>query len=465
MINKYNNSNKDVKYLYKNFLNIGQVGLLDKFDFSEDKIVQAKKCTLYTESGREILDLTSGFGTQNLGYNNDKIISERIAFANNNELPFSRLFFNEDVAKLAKKISSMLPGSLQYSFFSNSGAEANEGALKLAFKYHNGQRKLLIHNKDSFHGKLIATSQITNSPEVYFDFQSSLETDCIDLSNTDLLEEKVLKNKDNIYAIIIEPFSASLARPIDFKTLLKIQEICNREDIVLIFDEVYSGFFRTSNLFYFMNESDLLPDIVTYSKSFGGGISSVSGYTTKEKVFTKAYGSQKDALLHSSTYSNYVEESRVALKALSIFSNTNFQEEINQKRKYFIKKIHEITNLKYVESLTGDGFHWGIGFEKIKLLNLDKLLKLLPLEITKDPRFAEKLYVSSIINELYRKYNILSYAGFNSEIKLFISPPIIISEQEIDHAVESIIKTVEKKPLVLMTSFVQNYLLRFLNKN
>jgi len=92
-------------------------------------------------------------------------------------------------------------------------------------------------------------------------------------------------------------------------------------------------------------------------------------------------------------------------------------------------------------------------------------LKLLPIEITKDPRFAEKLYVSSIINELYRKYNILSYAGFNSEIKLFISPPIIISEQEIDHAVESIIKTLEKKPLVLMTSFVQNYLLRFLNKN
>ena len=194
MINGYNNSNEDVKNLYKNFLNIGQVGLLDKFEFSEDKIVQAKKCTSYTESGKEILDLTSGFGTQNLGYNNDEIISERIVLVNNNELPFSRLFFNEDVAKLAKKISSMLPGSLQYSF-SNSGAEANEGALGLAFKYHNGQRKLLIHNKDSFHGKLIATSQITNSPEVYFDFQSSLETECIDLSNIDLLEEKVLKIK------------------------------------------------------------------------------------------------------------------------------------------------------------------------------------------------------------------------------------------------------------------------------
>ena len=77
----------------------------------------------------------------------------------------------------------------------------------------------------------------------------------------------------------------------------------------------------------------------------------------------------------------------------------------------------------------------------------------------------QKNYMQSIINELYRKHNILSYAGFNSEIKLFISPPIIISEQEIDHAVESIIKTLEKKPLVLMTTFVQNYLLRLINKN
>ena len=93
MTKKFNTSNEEVKNLYKNFLNIGQVGLLDKFDFSEDRIIKAKKCTLYTESGKEILDLTSGFGTQNLGYNNDEIVNERIAFAKNNELPFSRLFF------------------------------------------------------------------------------------------------------------------------------------------------------------------------------------------------------------------------------------------------------------------------------------------------------------------------------------------------------------------------------------
>ena len=101
-------SHKEIKELYKNYFNIGQVGLLDKFDFSKEKIIKAKGCYLYTSSGEKILDITSGFGTQNLGYNHPDIVKERVEFITNDELPFSRLFFNENIALLAKKISTML---------------------------------------------------------------------------------------------------------------------------------------------------------------------------------------------------------------------------------------------------------------------------------------------------------------------------------------------------------------------
>lgn len=457
-------SNNEIKNLYKQFFNIGQVGLLDKFAFSEETITKAKGCYLYTESGREILDLTSGFGTQNLGYNNSEIIQERIDFVKNDNLPFSRLFFNENIAKLAEKLASMLPENLTYSFFCNSGAEANEGALKLAYKYHEGKRKYLIHNKNSFHGKLIATSQITDSPEVYFKFQNSLDSLCIDLNDVDLLEETILENSENIYAIILEPFSASMAKPIRQKKLKSIQTICNREDIILIFDEVYSGFYRTSDLFFFMSQNDVKPDIVTFSKSFGGGLASISGYTSLDKVFSKAYGSQKDALLHSSTYSNYVEESKIALKTLDILSDKEFINNTSTKREYFVKKVKLLKGINCVENITGDGFHWGLSFEKVNLLNLDKLLKIVPIEITKDPRFVEKLYVSAIINDLYENYSILSYAGFNKEIKLFLSPPIIISEKEIDFLIDALTKTLEKQPITLMINFVKNYLIRLFKK-
>ena len=378
-------------------------------------------------------------------------------------MPFSRLFFNENIATLAEKMAKLLPGELNYSFFCNSGAEANEGALKLAYKYHGGSRKLLLHNENSFHGKLIATSQITNSPEVYFEFQSSLNTNCLDLTNLDTLQKTLEENSDNIYAVILEPFSASLAKPIEYEKLLSIYQICNKEDIVVIFDEVYSGFYRTSNLFYFMNEKRLQPDIVTYSKSFGGGIASILAIPLK-KIYSKKHGSQKDALLHSSTYSNYVEEDRIALKTLEILSNSDFLNDINSKRDYLVSQIHSIGELNNVNSLTGDGFHWGIGFEKVNLLNADKLLSILPLEITKDPRFIEKLYVSAIINELYREFKILSYAGFNKDIKLFFSPPVVIEKNEIDYAINALKQTIDRPPLVLIINFVKNYLLRLFNK-
>ena len=77
MNDSVNKSNENIKNLYKEFFNAGQVGLLNKFEFSKEKIVSAKGCLLFTESGKEILDLTSGFGTQNLGYNNTEIINER----------------------------------------------------------------------------------------------------------------------------------------------------------------------------------------------------------------------------------------------------------------------------------------------------------------------------------------------------------------------------------------------------
>ena len=91
-------------------------------------------------------------------------------------------------------------------------------------------------------------------------------------------------------------------------------------------------------------------------------------------------------------------------------------------------------------------------------------MKIIPIEITKDPRFVEKLYISAIINDLYENYNILSYAGFNKEIKLFLSPPVIITEKEIDFIIKALTETLEKQPITLMINFVKNYLIRLFNK-
>jgi len=450
---------KDIKKMYKDYFNYGQVGLLDKFSFAKEEIIKAKGVYLESSSGKKILDATSGFGTQNLGYNHNEIVKARVDFIEKENLSFSRLFFSKHIASLSKNLSDILPGELNYSFFCNSGAEANEGSLKIAYKYHGGNRNIVIHNKNSFHGKLIATSQITDSPEVSFDFQGALNTLSINLEDLDDVEKNLKENKNNIYALILEPFSASLARPFDILKLEKIFKLCKNEDILIIFDEVYSGFYRTSNLFYFMNNKDFVPDILTYSKSFGGGIASISGYTAKKEVFMKAYGKQNDALLHSSTYSNYIEEVFIANKSLEIFTNKEFQNNLSQNILRIKEKIKILENFDNVTKITGDGFHWGIKLKDINILGTEKLMKTLPIDIVKDPRFLEKLYVGSIINLLFNKYNILTYATFNKEIKLIISPPLIIKTSEIDFIFESLNDVLSKNPLELITKFVKDAIL------
>ena len=96
-------SNKEIKELYKNYFNIGQVGLLDKFEFSKEKISKAKGCYLFTKSGEKILDLTSGFGTQNLGYNHPEITKARIEFATEDMCHFLDYFLMKISRYLLKR--------------------------------------------------------------------------------------------------------------------------------------------------------------------------------------------------------------------------------------------------------------------------------------------------------------------------------------------------------------------------
>ena len=118
------------------------------------------------------------------------------------------------LAALSHNIAQILPGNLNVSYLPNSGAEANEGAIKLAYKYHNGNRKYILHSDISFHGKLLGTGSISSSPEVKFKFPGITNTDVFKWDNIESLKNKVEqyeKKKDDpdIFAIIIEPFSAS----------------------------------------------------------------------------------------------------------------------------------------------------------------------------------------------------------------------------------------------------------------
>ena len=163
--------------------------------------------------------------------------------------------------------------------------------------------------------------------------------------------------------IIIEPFNASSLQKCSKEFLIKLREICDKENIVLIFDEVYSGCAKTGELCYFMHY-DLLPDILTYEKSFVCCKSSIAGYTCRDHIFKNAYGNLNDAILHSTTYNGFGEECATAIEAINILIEENFQDKVK-----FVESSLKISlkNLKSkfpkkIKGFKGEGALFGIEF-------------------------------------------------------------------------------------------------------
>ncbi len=449
--------------LYRKYVNNSQVDLISKFGFGNDLAVRADKNFIYTKSGKKIYDFTGGIGVLNHGHNHERILEIREWFQKNKKMEIHKNFFSPYVAALSSNIANLLPSDLNISYFANSGSDANEGALKLAYKYHNGKRDYILHSNISFHGKKIITSNISGSKETnYFKFQQLAKSDNFKFDDFDSLEKKVNNLKkngiSNVYAIILEPFSASSLLELSEEFLKKTRKLCDQENIVLIFDEIYSGWAKTGNLFHFMKFKDLIPDILTSGKSLGGGKASISAYTCRDKFFKNAYDNLRDATLHSSTFNGLGEETVTAIEAVNIIIEENFIKKS--------KDIFELMNLgltklqkkfpNIIKEVRGSGSLNGV------IINTDftdkylqPILSIIPVEFTKDKYAIKKIIVSSYISELYDKHNILTFYGSNIDLPLKISCPIITEKDSLIYFLESFEKVLEKGTYSVLMNFIK----------
>ncbi len=452
----------EVKELYKTYVSSSQVKLLSSFDFGNDLSETSKGSYIYTKKGKKILDFTGGFGVLNHGHNHDRILKARLDFQKKNKVEVHKNYLCPYLAALSHNIAQILPGNLNVSYLPNSGAEANEGAIKLAYKYHNGNRKYILHSDISFHGKLLGTGSISSSPEVKFKFPGITNTDVFKWDNIESLKNKVEqyeKKKDDpdIFAIIIEPFSASSLLECSENFLRQLRDICYKKKIILIFDEIYTGWGKTGEFFYFMKYENLAPDVLTMSKSFGGGKSSISCFTTTNEIFNKAYGNIQDSTIHSTTYNAFGEETITAIEAVNIAVEDKYPEKAKNIGNIISTKLNDLKTKypKQIKEVRGAGCLQGIIFNSGPEI-IKKIISIIPSELTKDERFINKLITSSVINSLYTDYNILTSLGQNKEICLWISPSLIVNEEEIKYFFDSLDKTLNYGIIKLITKFIKN---------
>lgn len=431
----YNLSSNEINNLLSKYVSPELQSLFSFFSFSRDIPVSSFGSYITLNDGRKILDITGGIGVLNHGHNHPDIIEARIDFQRRNRMEIHKNYLSQLYVALAKNMAEIAPGDLNISFFPSSGSEAVEGCLKMAFKKANPNdkkqnRNILLHSDQSFHGKLFGAGGATASPELNYKFPSPFNTISFQRNNIDsflsAIEHSKVKGKSNAFAIIYESFSASLCEGSKSDFLKCLRRVADKENITLIMDEVYSGFYKTGPLFNFML-SDIDPDIVAFGKSFGGGKSSISGYIAKQSIFNAAYGKSKYATLHSTTYAGLGEEAATAIKSIEIAIRDNY----SAKAYYLDSKLKEIlVNLSrkssLIKSVTGQGALWAI---EVNLLPFMRILKLDKF----NKRTCEKFVIALLIERLYSEHNILSFFGSNTSIKLIVSLPLIAGSEEISH--------------------------------
>ena len=451
---------EQVHDLYKRYISRSQVSLMTTFGFGRELVERAEGPWVYMRDGNKVLDMSGGVGVLNHGHNHPRILAARRRFAEQRRMEVHKAFFSPYLAALSHNVAELLPGDLNISYFPNSGAEANEGAIKLAYKYHEGKRNTILRADISFHGKTLGAGSLTGSAENHFRFPGLPNIVVYPYGDVAAVREAVEATRkpdgtSDVYALMAEPFSASSLRRWSEPALRELRELCTKENIVLIFDEIYTGWGKTGSLFYFMRYDGLIPDILTYSKSLGGGKASISGYTAREPLFRKAYDRLADVILHSTTYYGFGEETATAIEAVNVVVEDDFPGRARRIESILgpglerIRKAHPDA----VDRVEGVGSLHGVFLSSgPKLLDLAR--KLVP-GFGNDPRFGTKLITLSVIAHLYRKYKIMTYYSPNVENPLMVAPTLMIEPADLEYFLEALDATLSLGLRRLLTGFVR----------
>lgn len=451
---------REVHDLYRRYVSRSQVSLMTTFGFGRELVERAEGAWVYMRDGSRVLDISGGVGVLNHGHNHPRILAARARFAQEQRLEVHKAFFSPYLAALSHNVAELLPGDLNISYFPNSGAEANEGAIKMAYKYHEGRRQTILRADISFHGKTLGAGSLTGSAENHFRFPGLPGAVTYPYGDVAAVRAAVEATRGpdgrcDVYALMVEPFSASSMRCWSESALRELRQLCDDEEIVLVFDEVYTGWGKTGSLFYFMRHEGLLPDILVYSKSLGGGKASISGYTARERVFRKAYDRLSDVILHSTTYYGFGEETATAIEAVNVVVEEDFPGRARQIEAVLgpgldrIRKAHPDA----VDRVAGVGSLYGVFLNNGPKL-LDLAGKLVP-GFTRDPRFGTKLITLSVIAHLYREHRVMTYYSPNVENPLMVAPTLMAEPADLEYFLEALDATLALGLRRLLTGFVR----------
>lgn len=350
------------------------------------EIISGKGEIVKDQNGKEYIDLGSGIAVNTFGMADDEwveaVTNQLKAFQHT-----SNLYYTNPCVKLAELICEKT--GFKKVFFANSGAEANECAIKVARKYGAEKKGSEYYNiitlKNSFHGRTITTLAATGQDVFHKDFLPLTEGFlCAEANNLESVEKIVSENK--ICAIMMETIQGEGGVNVLTKEFVEgVYKICLKEDILLIIDEVQTGNGRTGKLYSYMHY-DIMPDIFTTAKGLGAGLP-IGAAVLNKKVENTLQASD-----HGSTFGGNPVCCAGAVNVISRLDE-KFLKEVEEKSKYIVSELEQCDG---VISVTGRGLMLGIETKKDAGEVIEKAIKLgvLPLKAKNKVRLLPPLNIS-----------------------------------------------------------------------
>ncbi len=337
--------------------------------------VKSKMQYLWDTEGNKYLDFIAGYGCLNVGHSNKSVVNA-IKKQVEKIIQPSNVYYNQSQVMLAKKLCD-ITGFGEKVFFTNSGTESMEGAIKLARKYstdnYNSSRYEIITFKRAFHGRTLGALAATAQIEKQKLFEPLLAGFKYAVFN-DINSVKELIN-ENTCAVIIEPVQGEGGvYPADKEFMKELRNLCNEKNILLVLDEIQTGFGRIGHMFAYQHYG-INPDILSVAKSLGGGMP-IGAIISTDKISSSFIPGT-----HGSTFGGNMASCEAGLAVLDYLLDNKLPERSKKLGRYFMKKLMQIKN-KYsaVKDVRGIGLMIGMEFnepvaEKIVLDALkDKLV-------------------------------------------------------------------------------------------
>ena len=364
---------------------------------------------IYTRDGKKLVDLISGISVSSLGHSHPKIVAAvQEQAAKYMHLMVYGEFVEQPQVLLAEKLCSLLPENLNSVYFTNSGTEATEGALKLAKRYTG--RSELVYFKHSYHGSTMGALSVLGD-EYFKSNYRPLIPDCTMLNYND--ESDLSRISSRTAAVILEPVQAESGITVPSKAYLKkLQQRCNDLGVILIIDEIQTGMGRTGTMFR-IDKEDIQPDILLLAKAFGGGMPLGAFISSKEKMTAFQ---DEPFLGHITTFGGHPVSCAAALSSLHILCDDN-------------------------QALVRGVEQKGALFEA--LLVHPKILKIQRAGLMMSLAFDSYETNKRIIDRCIELGVISDWFLFNSH-SLRVAPPLIISEEQIRFACSVILKSIDE---------------------